>query len=64
MMIHCSWEASVLFGTSKMHLSATVAKAPVHSKAVVVLLLLIHCQLLLSLFIGFLWLVNVSLCST
>ena len=51
------------FGTNKMHLSPTVAKAAVHSKAVVVLLL-IHCQLLLSLFIGVLWFVNTSLCST
>ena len=40
MMIHCSWEASLRFGTSKMHLSPTVAKAAVHSKGVVVLLLI------------------------
>ena len=37
------------FGTTKMHLSHPVAKAAVHSKVAVVLLLMIFCLLLLPL---------------
>ena len=51
------------FGASKMHLSPhPVASTAVHSKAVV-LLLLIRCLLLLPLFVGVLFLVRVLLCS-
>ena len=51
------------FGSSKMHLSLPVASAAVHSKAVV-LLLLIYCLLLLPLFVGVLCLVLVLLFRT
>ena len=48
---------------SKIKLSLPVASAAVHSKAVV-LLLLMHCSLLLPVLWGFMCLVLVLLCST
>ena len=56
--------AMVCFGTSKMHISSQVAQAAVRSKAVVLLLFLIHCLLLLPLFVGVLCLVLVLIFST
>ena len=44
-------ESMAIFGASIMHLSPLVAQDAVHSKAVV-LLLLIYCVMYLSLFVG------------
>ena len=51
-----------MFGASKMHLSSPVAKACAHSKSAV-MLLLVHCLLLLPVFMGVLCLVIFSLFS-